>query len=406
MKLPVEIINVIILITMVSHGVGGSITELISQEKNGGLQEQLDSLNKPPIKSFMKHGGIIDCIDIYKQPAFDHPLLKNHKLQMRPSSLPKPAEPLFTKKTRSTVGLGDEVELCPYGTVPFRRLQKDDLLRGKALQNQRHPRPGSPNAVLAPGMHYAAVTTPVNNASLLFLGGKTSLSIYNLTVEAEQLSEAFLWIGTGVDGPYNSVEYGWTINPLLYGDHEPRTYSLWTADGLHNTGCYNALCPGYVQVSRRRIMGGVNYPVSIPGKSVFAMVFSIVKDPKTGNWWLYEDLMIGKNEPVGYWPNELFPTMKPGARVVQLGGKVYSPPNLHKDAPMGSGAFVADDFMRTCYAANIEFVNSENLFHVPKTVSMQVTADIPNTYKADYLGDAAKHHHPERGYTLLFGGPK
>jgi len=27
-------------------------------------------------------GSTIDCIDIYKQPAFDHPLLKNHKLQV------------------------------------------------------------------------------------------------------------------------------------------------------------------------------------------------------------------------------------------------------------------------------------------------------------------------------------
>ncbi|KAK7818127.1 hypothetical protein CFP56_041797 [Quercus suber] len=26
-----------------------------------------------------------DCVDIYKQPAFDHPLLQNHKIQMTPS---------------------------------------------------------------------------------------------------------------------------------------------------------------------------------------------------------------------------------------------------------------------------------------------------------------------------------
>lgn len=27
-------------------------------------------------------GDIIDCVDIYKQPAFDHPALKNHKIQV------------------------------------------------------------------------------------------------------------------------------------------------------------------------------------------------------------------------------------------------------------------------------------------------------------------------------------
>lgn len=27
-------------------------------------------------------GDIIDCVDIHKQPAFDHPSLKNHKIQV------------------------------------------------------------------------------------------------------------------------------------------------------------------------------------------------------------------------------------------------------------------------------------------------------------------------------------
>ncbi|XP_074293588.1 protein neprosin-like [Silene latifolia] len=325
---------------------------------------------------------------------------------MRPSSLPKSTEPLSRKKTRLTVGLRDEVLLCPNGTVPFKRVQKDDLLRGNALLNQRHPKPGTPNEALPAGTHYAAITTPENNVFLQFFGAKTSLSVYNLTVDPQQISEVFLWIGIGVDGPYGSVEYGWTINPGLYGDHEPRTYSLWTVDDKHTTGCYNALCPGYVHVNQKRIMGGVAHPVSDPGKKVFAMVFSIFKDSKSGNWWLVEDFMSGKNEPMGYWPKELFPTLKYGAKVVQLGGKVYSPPNLHKYTPMGSGAFVVNDFLRTCYASNIKFVNSDNMFHIPKTVPMQLAADIPDTYKADYLGDASLHHHPEREYTFLFGGPK
>ncbi|KFK22377.1 hypothetical protein AALP_AAs43660U000100, partial [Arabis alpina] len=39
----------------------------------------LNHINKPAIKSFQTvHGNILDCIDINKQRAFDHPLLKNH----------------------------------------------------------------------------------------------------------------------------------------------------------------------------------------------------------------------------------------------------------------------------------------------------------------------------------------
>ncbi|KOM44182.1 hypothetical protein LR48_Vigan05g178700 [Vigna angularis] len=40
-------------------------------------------------------GDIVDCIDIYKQPAFDHILLKNHKLQVAEISIPKNYAPLY-----------------------------------------------------------------------------------------------------------------------------------------------------------------------------------------------------------------------------------------------------------------------------------------------------------------------
>ena len=29
-----------------------------------------------------EYGDVIDCIDIYKQYAFDHPMLKNHTIQV------------------------------------------------------------------------------------------------------------------------------------------------------------------------------------------------------------------------------------------------------------------------------------------------------------------------------------
>jgi hypothetical protein len=29
-----------------------------------------------------KDGDVIDCVDIYQQPAFDSPLLKNHTIQV------------------------------------------------------------------------------------------------------------------------------------------------------------------------------------------------------------------------------------------------------------------------------------------------------------------------------------
>ncbi|TXG46639.1 hypothetical protein EZV62_027861 [Acer yangbiense] len=43
---------------------------------------KLKLLNKPAVKSIKSEDGdIIDCVDINKQPAFDHPALRNHKIQ-------------------------------------------------------------------------------------------------------------------------------------------------------------------------------------------------------------------------------------------------------------------------------------------------------------------------------------
>ncbi|KAK1285925.1 hypothetical protein QJS10_CPB20g00479 [Acorus calamus] len=57
------------------------------------IDRMLKVLNKPAIKTIKSvDGDIIDCVDIYKQPAFDHPLLYNHTIQMRPSAYPKGVE--------------------------------------------------------------------------------------------------------------------------------------------------------------------------------------------------------------------------------------------------------------------------------------------------------------------------
>ncbi|BAT05400.1 Os08g0411100 [Oryza sativa Japonica Group] len=55
---------------------------VLSNEDDLALERELMMLNKPYVKSFKdSYGVVFDCVDIYRQPAFDHPLLKNHKLQ-------------------------------------------------------------------------------------------------------------------------------------------------------------------------------------------------------------------------------------------------------------------------------------------------------------------------------------
>ncbi|RRT33471.1 hypothetical protein B296_00049674 [Ensete ventricosum] len=61
----------------------GNNTYDLSAEEDRELERELQTLNKPFVKSFKdKYGITYDCVDIYNQPAFDHPLLKNHTLQV------------------------------------------------------------------------------------------------------------------------------------------------------------------------------------------------------------------------------------------------------------------------------------------------------------------------------------
>ncbi|KAG6467908.1 hypothetical protein ZIOFF_072473 [Zingiber officinale] len=69
---------------------------------------------------------------MYKQPAFDHPLLKNHTLQLKPSSLPKGMK-LAKSKPASFYGFNDT---CPLGTVLVQRAHKQDLNDSQLLRNQ------------------------------------------------------------------------------------------------------------------------------------------------------------------------------------------------------------------------------------------------------------------------------
>ncbi|XP_074564469.1 protein neprosin-like [Curcuma longa] len=70
---------------------------------------------------------------MYKQPAFDHPLLKNHTLQLKPSSFPKGMKLAKAKaKPASFYGFNDT---CPSGTVLVHRARKQDLIESQLLRN-------------------------------------------------------------------------------------------------------------------------------------------------------------------------------------------------------------------------------------------------------------------------------
>ncbi|KAJ8438023.1 hypothetical protein Cgig2_030004 [Carnegiea gigantea] len=328
-------------------------------------------------------GSTIDCIDIYKQPAFDHPLLKNRKLQIKPSSL------LQEKMAMSSLELKKEDEIilsnlkskskfpiCPSGTVPIRRTQQEDLIRANLAFRRNPPMPSALASVFTPtqGIHHAGISTPEGTTDQ-YLGARLVLTVHNLTMMIpEQISTASARVGTGVDAPFTSIEFG------------------WTADGFQKTGCFNMLCPGFVQVSQYGILGEEITDFTEYGKELKYLYFAIAKDPKTLDWWLIQSVPQEANLWVGYWPKELFPNSFEFASNVQIGGRVFNPSLEPAKTPMGSGHFVPGDFLRTA-SADFRLVNAS--FGFMSEPKMVVLTDMPDSYQAQYLD----------GNNVIFGGP-
>ncbi|KAI3437293.1 Neprosin domain-containing protein [Psidium guajava] len=144
------------------------------------LERQLKTMNKPPIKTFVtKEGETIDCIDINRQPSLDHPLLKNHKIQRKPSPH------IVNSPTSSSTGNSKLVafrprEPCPAGTVPIPRVRKEDLIRARSLLKN----PSSFVRVGNDDPSHHLVSILVDDVETKY-GVDAHMSVYNLTPVVE-----------------------------------------------------------------------------------------------------------------------------------------------------------------------------------------------------------------------------
>ncbi|KAF9614780.1 hypothetical protein IFM89_020634 [Coptis chinensis] len=194
----------------------------LSKEEDLELEEQVNMLNKPPIKTVKDEvGDIFDCVDIEKQPAFDHLLLKNHKLQTKPSFNPVLLTNNGVASTSTHSRTLPKRVGCPQGTVPIRRTRKEDLIRAKTFSES-----------------YFATISP-------------------LTTEKP----------------------GQHVSPQLFGDNNTRLFSYYK--GKDNKGCFNILCFGFVQVDKDHPIGQV-----LPHGDQVEMPLAIAQDVRSRNWWL------------------------------------------------------------------------------------------------------------------------
>ncbi|MCL7036721.1 hypothetical protein MKW94_000438 [Papaver nudicaule] len=356
----------------------------------------------------MNDGEIIDCIDESKQPAFDHPLLKNHKIQ-KPGYSPKDAIHQ-TNSSSSATQSRKMVNLrranCPEGTVPIRRTSKDDLIRVKASMESYKPlisivRPDGTPVEEPPGRHVAALhSRPETDPSLHmeFHGIKAMLMVENLSLGTNnQFSASLLWIESGPPDNASAIQAGWLVSPTLFGDNKTHIFGFWAASG---SGCYNIGCAGFVQTNQDYYVGQVVEPASQYDGAQYAMGAYVHQDAGTGNWWftVYGNI----NADIGYWPREVVPYLGTGANLISWGGLVYNIPH-ETSPPMGNGHFPDGDRKKVAVIYDIHYLNENYEIKEP---SIHVWNDFSiREDRVDCYSLTRNDFDDEDGYSIFFGGP-
>ncbi|KAI3917304.1 hypothetical protein MKW92_040885 [Papaver armeniacum] len=325
----------------------GMTNKLALRMKTWSWAKKLKTVNKPPMKSIQtKIGDTYDCINIYKKPAFDHPLLKNHKIQMKPNVIQGEQidEPIFN--TVSSV-VRSKFEGCPSETVPIRRTTKEELVNAKYLSNQIKRR------------HISYVAAQPF-AEKLYYGASAKISVTNPRVDPDKFSTGQIWIQNGPAEELNSIEFGWAVYPQLFGDNQTRVFGLWTV--LH---------PKY---SFGEYIGAGGY-----GGIQRVFDFSVYRDPESGNWWF-----INANN----------------ASVIGYGG-VAGADLGEPTPPMGHGYLPDFDTKYTCYMSNMKVANYRGKFLNFDTSKVQLDHDAKTScYDLIFPGRDIFC-----GIMMFFGGP-
>ncbi|PWA37877.1 hypothetical protein CTI12_AA586510 [Artemisia annua] len=351
------------------------------------INDLLKKINKPFVKSIKSpDGDIIDCVLIHLQPAFDLPQLKG-SLPLDPPELPIPnGHEQAEKESEIKQVWSSNGESCPNGTIPIRRTTASDILSSSSISNfGKKIRPDS----LA--THEYAVGTVGEG---VYHGAKGVFNFWKPNVTGvNEFSLSQMWLEYNVPNRLlNTIEAGWMVYPDLFKDNgSPRLFNYWTPDD-YKTGCYNLLCPGFVQTTNKYSLGGVLHPLSTYDGTQYIISIFIFK-AKTGDWWLHMGDTV-----IGYWPSSLFPDLCNNATDVHYGGEVISNIDLkHTSTQMGSGHFPEEGYKKAAYIRNLEVVDIE--YSLKPASNLKLVNTDSNCY-AVTSGFGEKW-----GNYIYFGGP-
>ncbi|KAL9400129.1 hypothetical protein Peur_009090 [Populus x canadensis] len=409
--LPLE--GMVILSGIIIFGFGIGECNLMPGKKILEVREKIKHLKSNIVSRLPTgDGDIIDCIDIYKQPAFDHPALRNHTIQMAPSYDPN-IEETTTKANRlqnqdSSMNLASRLwqksGSCPKGTIPVRRLPQKLPLKTNSLEDYGRKKPCSSPPLTRINKDISSNLQQSNRSVAILLtegysysGVKGDIKVWNPHVESDdEYSTSQVSLKSGPYYDFESVEAGWAVNPSVYGDRKTRLFVYWTADASKKTGCFDLTCPGFVQTSSEIALGAAIYPLSVPSGLPYQITLFIFKDPNTGNWWV----QYGERINLGYWPPDLFAWLRGNAETAEWGGEVYSsklehPP--HTKTAMGNGQFPDYVSGNSGCIKRMRIRENSLVLKFPEWVSTFLREY--RCYDAEYIGDYIED--PE----FYYGGP-
>ncbi|XP_018482156.1 uncharacterized protein LOC108853209 isoform X1 [Raphanus sativus] len=352
------------------------------------IDMKLKALNKPALKTIKSEDGdIIDCVDIYKQHAFDHPALRNHKIQMKPSvefGKTKTTIPNNGTSKPITSQIWSKSGTCPKGTIPVRRVSREDIIRASSPSHfgRKTPRRYDflDNALKHKGNFNITAERlgqplPKDRSEAIlialgynYVGAQSDINVWNPPgVQYNDYSSAQIWLLAGLSDQFETIEAGWVVNPHVFGDSRTRLFTYWTNDSYATTGCTNLLCSGFVQTTTSFALGAAVEPVSTQSSDQYHITVSMFLDPYTQHWWL-----TCGNNVLGYWPGNLFTYLKHSATAVQWGGEVYSADvrkNPHTKTTMGSGRWASYRFGESCFHTNVRIKDYSLQIKYPEYLS-------------------------------------
>ncbi|XP_051186424.1 protein neprosin [Lolium perenne] len=336
----------------------------------------------------MEDGDTFDCIDIKSQPAFDHPLLRNHSIQMEPTSHPTGVYGNFTLPDKELES-STQLVSCPPGTIPMWR---SDNYNSMVNLSELTRKISTWNTIQ--GDNITTSLAGLTRGEDIY-GTSASISVYDPQVygsEDKSGGLATIISGYSFDKEHpNAIGVGWFVWASIAGDRHARFHVFYNVGQKH---CFDLQCSGFVQTNRDIVLGGKLSPVSKYGGPQAQLNIFFYQDDKS-NWWL----KFGVHRTiVGYWPGELFSYLKTKGTAGYWGGFVEGPTIKYKPPPMGSGHPASEGYGKAAYVKNIQVLDKKHNLVTPRAREFDIVVENPKCYSVDNKADG------DHGVEAYWGG--